>query len=305
MATSVLNFPHFQNEAAAFVYVEAHLWPNGPVCPHCGSGDRVGRLNGKTTRPGLCKCYGCKKPFTVRMGTIFESSHLALPLWLQIIHLMCASKKGISTRQIQRMLDCSMKTAWFLGHRIREAMKDNGTDFIGGEGKTVEADETFLSKSKKTRRTIPLNAKSGVQVFSLVERGGPIRSMFLDHRNVRDALNEHLHENSRLVTDGAQHYKFQVRKHESVDHSKYEWVRGDVHTNTLEGFFSIFKRGLVGVYQHMDNKHLDRYLAEFDFRMNTRAKLGINDVQRSEIALEGFKGKRLSYKTTHTEAVMG
>lgn len=124
MATSIFSAPQFQNEYAAFAYVETHLWPNGPVCPHCGETERVGRLNGRTTRAGLCKCYACKKPFTVRMGTIFESSHLALHLWLQVIHLMCASKKGVSTRQIQRMLDCSMKTAWFTTHRIREAMKD-------------------------------------------------------------------------------------------------------------------------------------------------------------------------------------
>ena len=303
MATSIFSAPQFKTEAGAFEYVEARLWPNGPVCPHCGSGDRVGRLNGKTTRPGLCKCYGCKKPFTVRMGTIFESSHLALHLWLQIIHLMCASKKGISTRQIQRMLDCSMKTAWFLGHRIREAMKDNG-GLIGGEGKTVEADETYLSKSPKTRKPVgtALNAKPAPQVFALVERGGNIRSMYLDHRNVRSALVKHLHEDSRLVTDGSTVYKFVMptkAQHESVDHSKFEWKRGDVHTNTLEGFFSIFKRGLVGVYQHMDKKHLDRYLAEFDFRMNTRAKLGVDDAQRSEIALQGFKGKRLTYQTAN------
>jgi transposase-like protein len=304
MATSILNAPQFQNEAAAFAYVEAHLWPNGPVCPHCGSGDRVGRLNGKTTRPGLCKCYGCKKPFTARMGTIFEDSHLGLHLWLQIIHLMCASKKGIGTRQIQRMLDCSMKTAWFLGHRIREGMKDGSTDPIGGEGKTVEADETYLSKSPKTCKPVgtALNAKPAPQVFALVERGGNIRSMYLDHRNVRAALVKHLHEDSRLVTDGAQAYRFMVKDHESVDHSKFEWVRGDVHTNTLEGFFSIFKRGLIGVYQHIDAKHFDRYLAEFDFRMNNRAKLGIDDVQRTANAVKGAKGKRLTYQTTHSEA---
>ena len=303
MAQSVLNAPHFQNEAAAFAYVEAHLWPNGPVCPFCGSGDRVGRLNGKTTRAGLCKCYSCKKPFTVRMGTIFEDSHLGLHLWLQVIHLMCASKKGISTRQVQRMLDCSMKTAWFLTHRIREAMKDTG-GMIGGFGKTVEADETYLSKSPKTRKPTgsALNAKPAPMVFALVERGGNIRSMYLDHRNVRRAIDVHLHMDSRLVTDGAQAYKFVMPtqdQHESVDHSKYEWVRGDVHTNTLEGYFSIFKRGLVGVYQHMDKKHLHRYLSEFDFRMNTRVKLGFNDVQRAEIALKGFAGKRLTYETTH------
>jgi transposase-like protein len=207
MATSIFSAPQFKTEVAAFEYVEAHLWPNGPVCPFCGSGDRVGRLNGQTTRVGLCKCYSCKKPFTVRMGTIFESSHLALHLWLQIIHLMCASKKGISTRQIQRMLDCSMKTAWFLGHRIREAMKDNG-DAIGGLGKTVEADETYLSKSPKTRKPVgtALHAKPAPMVFALVERGGNIRSMYLDHRNVRSAIYKHLHEDSRLVTDGSKTY---------------------------------------------------------------------------------------------------
>jgi len=303
MATSIFSAPQFKTEAGAFEYVEERLWPNGPVCAFCGSGDRVGRLNGKTTRPGLCKCYSCKKPFTVRMGTIFESSHLALHLWLQIIHLMCASKKGISTRQIQRMLDCSMKTAWFLGHRIREAMKDNG-GMIGGFGKTVEADETYLSKSPKTRKPVgtALNAKPALMVFALVERGGNIRSMYLDHRNVRSAVYKHLHDASRLVTDGSNVYRFIMPskdQHESVDHSKREWVRGDVHTNTLEGYFSIFKRGLVGVYQHMDNKHLHRYLSEFDFRMNTRAKMGINDTERAEIALQGFKGKRLTYETTH------
>src|SRR5215467_7490708 len=155
MAHPVLTAPHFQTEEAAFAYVEAVLWPNGPVCPFCGSGERVGRLEGKTTRPGLRKCYACKKPFTVRMGTILESSHLALHLWLQVIHLMCASKKGVSTRQIQRSINCSMKTAWHLTHRIRDAMapaKDAGP--IGGEGKIVEADETFLTNSKRTRKPI-------------------------------------------------------------------------------------------------------------------------------------------------------
>jgi transposase-like protein len=155
MAHSVLSEVHFQNEAAAFAYVEANLWPNGPVCHHCGERDRIGRLAGKTTRPGLYKCYACKKPFTVRMGSVFESSHLSLHLWLQIIHLMCASKKGISTRQIQRMLRCSMKTAWFLGHRIREAMNDNPSPFfspLGGAGATVEADATFRRPQGGTPR---------------------------------------------------------------------------------------------------------------------------------------------------------
>ncbi|MFI5024452.1 MAG: IS1595 family transposase [Alphaproteobacteria bacterium] len=299
MARSVLAEAHFQDEAAAFAYVEAHLWPNGAVCPFCGETSRIGRLNGKTTRPGLCKCYACKKPFTVRIGSIFESSHLALRLWLQVIHLMCASKKGIATRQIQRMLRCSMKTAWFVGHRVRLAMAPlpGSVGPIGGAGKTVEADETFVTKSPKTRRKP--HERTDTQILSLVERGGGLRSIFLDHRTVRSALYQHLDRDSRLVTDGAQHYKMfmPLGQHESVDHSKEEWVRGDVHVNTLEGFFSIFKRGLVGVYQHMSKQHLDKYLAEFDFRQNNRARLGVNDVQRASIALAGFKGKRLTYAT--------
>ena len=302
--SSILNAPFFHDEACAYEYVEAHLWPNGPVCPHCGNADqgRIGRLAGKTTRPGLRKCYACRKPFTVKVGTIFEDSHAPMRYWLQAIFLMCSSKKGVSTRQLQRTLGVGLKTAWFMGHRIRHAMApaaDAGP--MGGPGVTVEADETYLAKSPKTRKPegVGLNAKPAPQVFSLVERGGKIRSMYLDDKNVRGALVKHLHEDSRLVTDGATVYKFQVRDHESVDHSKYEWARGDVHTNTLEGFFSIFKRGLVGVYQHMDKKHLDRYLAEFDFRQNTREKLKINDIQRTGIAVEGFAGKRLMYKTAH------
>jgi transposase-like protein len=296
MAKSVLNAPQFQSEAAAITYIEARLWPNGPVCPHCGETERVGRLNGKTTRLGLCKCYNCKKPFTVRMGTIFESSHLPLHLWLQIIHLFCASKKGISTRQIQRMLQCSMKTAWFLSHRIREALQAKHNRPVGGAGVTVEADEMYLGKSPKSRR---VQGEKPRQILSLVERGGNIRSIYLDHKTVQRALYKHLHLSSRLVTDGSVHYRrfMPVGQHESVDHSKREYVRGDVHTNTLEGFFSIFKRGLIGVYQHMDKRHLARYLAEFDFRQNTRARLGINDEKRTELAVLGVVGKRLTYRT--------
>jgi len=299
MAKSALSDPRFHNEEAAFAYVETQLWPDGPVCPHCGAtGDKIGRLTGKTTRIGLRKCYACRKPFTVRMGTIFEDSHLPLRLWLQAIHLMCASKKGISTRQLQRMLGCGMKTAWFLGHRIRHAMAPGTVGPLGGSGKTVEADETALTNSPKTKRK-PGRKRPYANVLSLVERGGPIRSMTLDHRSVRSFLYSQVDEESRLVTDKASHYRFPpVAEHESVDHSKFEWARGDVHTNTLEGFFSIFKRGLIGIYQHVDSRHLDRYLAEFDFRQNTRVKLGINDVQRADIALQGFKGKRLTYQTT-------
>jgi transposase-like protein len=305
MAKSVLSEPHFLSEQAAFAYVEAALWPNGPVCPHCDETARIGRLNGKTTRLGLHKCYACKQPFTVRKGTIFEESHLPLHLWLQVIHLFCCSKKGIATRQIQRMLKCSMKTAWFLGHRIREVMApaaDVGP--LGGAGKTVEADETEMARSRKTKRPAGFHRRThNVRVLSLVERGGKLRSVMMDHHGVGKHLRRLVHQDSRLVTDMAQHYKFRgFKQHETVDHSKFEWTRGDVHTNTLEGFFSVFKRGIVGVYQHVSTTHFNRYLAEFDFRQNTRVKLGIDDERRADIALRGVKGKRLTYQTTGGEA---
>lgn len=298
---SALNAPHLTDETAAFAYVEAKLWPNGPVCPHCGVVGEASKSQGKTTRAGLWNCRACRKPFTVRMGSIFESSHVPLHVWLQAIYLICSSKKGISTRQMQRTLGGSMKTAWFLMHRIREAMKDDGGK-IGGGGITVEADETFLAKSRKTRRDY--HEMPARQVLSLVERGGAIRSRRVDHRNVRTVLAENLDYGSRLVTDGHVNYRkiMPLGQHESVDHSRREWVRGDVHTNTLEGFFSILKRGLVGVYQHVDAKHLDRYLTEFDFRMNTRSVLGIEDAERADIALQGVVGKRLTYQTTHSRA---
>jgi hypothetical protein len=314
MAKPVLSDPRFFSEEAAFDYVEGQLWPQGPVCPHCGAtGKHIGRLAGVRSKPskknpegvvqiGLRKCYACRQPFTVRKGTIFEDSHLPLRMWLQAIHLLCASKKGISTRQLQRMLGCGMKTAWHLGHRIREMMNPGYTGPMGGEGKTVEADDTELTRSRKSRRR-PDGRKSNVKVLSLVERGGPIRSIVIDHRGIGGLFYKHFDRASRLVTDSAPVFKHTgAASHGAVDHSKFEWARGDVHTNTLEGFFSIFKRGIVGVYQHVDTKHFDRYLAEFDFRQNTRAKLGIDDVQRTAIAVKGAAGKRLTYQTTHSEA---
>ncbi len=310
MANSVLSAPRFHCEEAAFQYVEKQLWPNGPVCPHCGETERLGRLEGVRSKPskkhpegttkiGLHKCYSCRGQFTVRMGSIFEDSHLPLRMWLQAIHLLCASKKGISTRQLQRMLGCGLKTAWHLGHRIREAMAPSANSGpLGGSGKVVEADETELAKSRKTKRPKGHRRSDNPVVLALVERGGNIRSVTLDHRGVSKHLRRMVHKDSRLVTDTAQHYALPpVASHDSVDHSKFEWVRGDVHTNTLEGFFSVIKRGLVGVYQHVDTKHLDRYLAEFDFRQNTRAKLGISDIQREALAIQGAKGKRLTFET--------
>jgi transposase-like protein len=303
MARPILDADHFHNEDAAFDYVEAQLWPNGPICPHCENADaaKIGRLTGKTSRPGLRKCYACRKTFTVRIGSIFEDSHFPLRLWLQAIQLITASKKGISTRQVQRTFNCSMKTAWFLMHRIRHAMAPDGSmGPLGGAGKTVEADETELARSHKTRRPAGFRRKThNPIVVSLVERGGDIRSTFLDHRMVMSVVRQSVHPESRLVTDSAPHYKFPpVASHEFVDHSKREYVRGDVHTNTLEGFFSVLKRGLVGVYQRVDAKHLDRYLAEFDFRQNTREKLGVNDAERMALTVRASLGKRLTYETT-------
>lgn len=308
MAKSVLHEARFQTEESAFEYVESRLWPHGPVCPFCGaSGDKIGRLKGKTTRPGLCKCYACRKPFTVRIGTIFESSHLALHLWLQVIHLMCASKKGISTRQIQRMLSCSMKTAWFLTHRIREAMTPAvGSEPLGGLGKIVEADETFLTNSPKSKKRPGYQHK--IAVLTLAERGGRQRSVVLENppskAEITENLRKHVSPDSTLHTDGAQYYKhtLAVSAHQSVNHLKGEYARKEngvtVSINSLEGFFSVFKRGMIGTYEHVGAHHLHRYVAEFDFRQSTREKLGVNDTMRAEIALQGFVGKRLTYQTT-------
>ena len=302
MAKSILNAPQFVNEANAFAYVEARLWPNGPVCPFCGEQKRVGRLSGKTTRPGLCKCYACRKPFTVRIGTIFESSHLPLHLWLQIIHLMCASKKGISTRQIQRMLRCSMKTAWHLSHRIREIMKPEGVGPLGGEGMTIEADETFVGAEAGKKLGRPPVEKQ--VVFSLVERDGRVRSMHIPNvraNTLREAIAANASRTSRLMTDELAAYKFigwNFADHQVVNHGRREYARGEANTNSVEGFFSILKRGLYGTYQHVSDTHLSRYLCEFDFRYSNREKLGVDDVSRADMALQGVKGKRLTYRTT-------
>lgn len=308
MAHAVLNEPQFQNEAAAFAYVEARLWPDGPVCPHCGGTERIGRLNGKTTRPGLYKCYACKKPFTVRMGTIFEDSHLPLHLWLQVIHLMCCSKKGIATRQIQRMLNCSMKTAWFTGHRIREAMKQNRDLFtppLGGAGRTVEGDETYVGRKASSRAYEAPAPKQAV--MALVERGGNVRSFHVPNvtaQFLRPIIGRHAHMDSRFMSDELPIYTgigWNFASHETVIHSQKEYVRGDVYTNTVEGYFSILKRGIYGIYQHVSEAHLHRYLCEFDFRYSNRVKLGIDDVQRTDLALKGAKDKRLTYQTTRSQ----
>src|SRR5690348_14819804 len=301
---SVLSAPHFHNEAAAYEYVEARLWPAGPVCPHCGAtGDKIGRLAGKSTRPGLRKCYACRKPFTVKIGTIFEDSHCPLRYWLQAIHLMCASKKGISTRQLQRTLGVGMKTAWFLGHRIREAMKrDDGVPPLGGEGKYIEADETFVGRKPGTK--VGKGHSHMNAVAALVERGGDVRSFHVPNvrgETLRAVIARHASAASHFRTDELRAYTeigWNFASHAAVKHGADEYVRGDAHTNTIEGFFSILKRGVYGTYQHVSEAHLHRYLAEFDFRYTNREKVGIDDVARADLALTGAKGKRLTYETT-------
>jgi transposase-like protein len=303
---SALNAAHFKDEVAAYAFIEARVWPKGRICPHCGVVDDSGALKGKSTRIGTYKCYSCRKPFTVKVGTIFESSHIPMHVWLQAMFLLSSSKKGMSANQLHRILGVTLKSAWFMAHRIRKAMEDGSFGPLGGEGKIVEADETFLGKSIKTRRK-PGQPRP-VAVLSLVERGGAISSVALkgeaNRVEIMKAIRAKVDPSSSLHTDGAQHYKFphpnDVADHQSVDHNK-QYVRYaadglKVHTNSLEGFFSIFKRGMTGVYQRCDTKHLDRYLAEFDFRYSNRVALGVDDQSRTLRAIDGVKGKRLMYR---------
>ncbi len=314
---SILSAAHFHNEEAAYAYVEARVWPEGPTCPKCGATEEhVGKLKGKSTRMGVYKCYACRKPFTVKVGTIFESSHVKLHIWLQAMHLMCSSKKGISTNQLQRTLGVSMQTAWFLSHRIREAMADLSVGSkgpMGGEGKFVEADETFIggkekNRHKSKRAATRLGGSWGKEtVFSLVERKGHVRSMHVTSVsavNLRPILLSHVRPETNLVTDDAGQYRHMAKDfpaHQVVNHSADEYVRGESHTNTVENYFSILKRGITGTYHHVSEQHLHRYLAEFDFRHNNRQGLGVNDVARTDAAIRGVKGKRLTYRTTNNQ----
>lgn len=298
--SSALSSPHFHDEAKAFEFVEARVWPEGPVCPHCGGVDRVGRLKGKTTRPGLWKCYQCRKPFTVRIGTIFESSKIPLHVWLQALYLMAGSKKGISSNQLHRTLGVTLKTAWFMSHRIREAMREGEFEPMGGGGAMVEVDETFIGRRKGTevRQAYPHK----MAVLSLVDRStGKARSMVVENvgpSTIIPLVKANLDRETHLITDEGTAYRY--AKHHFVDHShvshrRAEYVRGEVHTNTIEGFFSIFKRGMRGVYQFCSEKHLHRYLAEFDFRYSNREAVGVDDRARAEMLLKGVVGKRLTY----------
>jgi transposase-like protein len=312
---SVLSDAHFHDEEAAYAWLEKRVWPKGPVCPHCGGFDRISKLQGESTRIGTYKCYQCRKPFTVKVGTVFESSHVALRLWLQAVFLIASSKKGISANQLHRTLGVTLKTAWFMGHRIREAMRDGSLSPLGGSGKVVEADETYfgdipesqLRKFKTSGKPMSKDRRGPGKkraVLSLVERGGRVRSFHpavADGETVTKIVRENIAAESRLHTDESRLYIKSGRDfaaHETVNHASDEYVRGDVTTNTVEGYFSVFKRGMRGTYQHCAEKHLQRYLAEFDFRYNNRVALGVNDEDRSSRIVKGISGKRLTYRTT-------
>ncbi len=316
----------FHSEAAAFEYLEATLWPDGPVCPHCGTVGNATKLQSpepvegkRSARIGLWKCKEkeCRKQFTVKVGTVFEHGRIPLNKMLQAVYLLCCSKKGCSSHQLHRVLGITYKAAWFLSHRIREAMRTGALGPLGGEGKIVEADETYHGKTEQprvspTRRGRPYNPrgsrgpKDKRSIIALIERGGNVRTFHVpiaDQATVEKIVIENIARELRLHTDESKLY-FNAADvftaHETVHHTSGEYVRYEdgraIHSNSAEGYFSIFKRGMKGVYQHCSEKHLHRYLAEFDFRYSNRVALGVNDEARAGRALKGVVGKRLTYR---------
>ncbi len=307
---NVFTEPQFQSDEQARKFLEGIRWPKGPACSHCGECER----RYATKREGRYRCASCRKDFTVTTGTVMESSHIGLHKWLMGFYLMCASKKGISAHQLMRSLGVTYKSAWFMAHRIREAMKVGGLlapTPMGGEGKIVEADETYYGKLENPKPSPQRLGRPYIQggrrankraIVALIERGGSVRTFHAgvaDKATINRILDENVARESRLHTDESRLYgdaaeKF--AKHERVKHSAGEYVRDDVHTNSAEGYFSIFKRGMRGIYQHCAEKHLHRYLAEYDFRYNHRIKLGYNDTTRTVAAIQAADGKRLTYK---------
>lgn len=298
MSAANILAPHFQDAAKAREYLEALRWPNGVICPHCGVvGDHY-KLQGKSTRPGLWKCKDCRKQFTVIVGTVFSDSKIPLNKWLLAVHLICASKKAISSHQIHRMLGVTYKSAWFMTHRIREAMKSENGGLLGSGGGTVEADETYWGNNGKK----PRNARGyqhKMKIVSLVERDGEKRSIVVRNVNaktLRAVLDENVSKSARLMTDDHSAYTKLGREyadHGVTSHSTGEYARGDVHSNTVESSFSLLKRGLIGTFHHVGEQHLQRYATEFDYRWNNRK---ITDKERSDKLLAQVSGKRLTYK---------
>lgn len=318
----IFSAPHFRDDKAARAFLEKIMWPEGPVCRHCGTINHTY----KTKKPGIYRCAekGCRKDFSVTKGTILERSHIALHKWLQAFHLMASSKKGISAHQLHRSLDITYEAAWFMVHRIREAMRDGSLSPLGGEGKVVEADEIYHGKiSDPVRHSRPRarknwkptkGGKSGPSgkraIVGLVERGGKVRIFHVavaDKLTVTKMISDNIAKETRLLTDESRLYLDApgiFKEHETVKHSAGEYARYDegftIHTNTVEGVFSIFKRGIKGIYQHCHKKHLHRYLAEYDFRYNNRTSLGVDDKARTLAAVKGAEGKRLTYHQPHS-----
>jgi transposase-like protein len=308
---SILSAAYFHNEEGAYEFVEARLWPRGPVCPRCGVIGNSRKLQGKSTRIGVYKCRECRKPFTVKVGTIFEDSHIPMNVWLQAIFLVASSKKGVSSNQLHRSLGVTLKSAWFMSHRIREAMREGDLAPFGADGGVVEVDETYIGHDKNIK---PVGEKHGRgyhhknKVLSLVDRNsGQARSFVVDDVRVATVgpiVRDNLAREAKLMTDDNHIYRSIGRMfptHNIINHRAREYVsmaNPEIHTNTIEGFFSVFKRGMKGVYQHCAHNHLHRYLAEFDFRYNNRKALGVEDQQRADKLLKGFVGKRLTYETT-------
>jgi transposase-like protein len=295
-----LQNPIFTDNDLAREWLEARVWPNGPECPHCKA-TAVTRLQGFKHRAGAYQCNACREQFTVTVGTVFERSKLPLCKWLAALFMMTASKKGVSAHQIHRSLGISYKSAWFMCHRLREAMRPaNYPEPLGGKFKIVEVDETFVGGKAGNRKSRKVRIKQ--PVVALVQRGGDVRSFpvrKVNSRHLNALLRKQVSKKSYLMTDESNIYSKpgkQFTRHQTVNHSIEEYVRGDAHVNNAENYFSILKRGIIGVYHHVSHEHLPMYLAEFDFRYNNRTKLGVNDYERAELAAKGIVGKRLTYR---------
>jgi transposase-like protein len=295
-----ITAPRFTNEDKAREHLEALRWPDGPFCPHCGSFNAT-RLQGSKHRAGTVQCNDCRQQFTVTVGTVFERSKVPLNKWLLANHLLCSSKKGISAHQLHRMLGVTYKTAWFMMHRIREAMRNDSNTPMGGPGGTVEVDETFIGKKKGAEKRRAFHHK--MKVLALVDRNtGRSRAVVIEdvHPNtIIPIVRTNVLRESRIMTDESSSYRGRLDDfggHGVVSHGAGEYGRGEIHTNTIEGYFSIFKRGMKGIYQHCGEKHLHRYLAEFDFRYCNRIANGFSDSERADEALKGIYGRRLTYR---------
>jgi transposase-like protein len=311
MSAAILQNPIFTDNDKAREWLEARVWAAGRPCPHCGVIDNSTALKGSKHRPGLYQCGACREQFTVTVGTVFERSKIPLSKWLAALFLMVASKKGVSAHQVHRMLGISYKSTWFMMHRLREAMRAGDLAPMGGSGSIVEVDETFVGK-REGHEAKPGWVRHKNTVLTLVERGGRARSFHIDEatkENIVPIVNENLDRESHLMTDEARRYETigqGFAAHGVVDHHRSEYGYTDratgakVNTNTVEGYYSIiFKRGMKGVYQHCSEKHLHRYLAEFDFRYSNRSALGVEDRERADILAKGITGKRLTYRRPH------